>query len=207
MNASKSSVISRPSAAAADLKALCNFSSMLIFKRLTSFIDVVVAMALTSFPHEILGAPPPPIDDTHILITILILHPLSTPPKTPPEFQQDLDLTTDQTGVFNSTLSRDIALPVNAIIDSADNLPMSEVQAFKEPALPWYTDQILPFDITLAAANEYGAAASAKIFGVELLNEGFGTSVDDSVLESQATFVAFPQRESTTSSFTLITQF
>jgi len=67
---------------------------------------------------------------------------------------------------------------------------MSEVQAFKEPALPWYTDQILPFDITLAAANEYGAAASCKIFGVELLNEGFGTSVDDSVLESQATYVA-----------------
>jgi hypothetical protein len=64
------------------------------------------------------------------------------------------------------------------------------VQGFKEVALPWYSDQVLPFDITLAAANEYGAAASAKLFGVEILNEGFGTSIDDSVLESQATFVA-----------------
>ena len=81
-------------------------------------------------------------------------------------------------------------MPVNAIIDALDNIPMSQVQAFKEPALPWYSDQVLPFDITVAAANEYGAAASAKLFGVEILNEGFGSSVDDSVLEMQATFVA-----------------
>ena len=104
--------------------------------------------------------------------------------------QQDFDLTTDATGVFNSTLSRDIALPVNATIEDLDNIPLSEVQGFKEPALPWYSDQALPFDVTMAAANEYGAAASCKLFGVEILNEGFGSSVDDSVLEMQATFVA-----------------
>ncbi len=107
-----------------------------------------------------------------------------------PQFQQDFNLTTDATGVFNSTLTRDIALPVNATITERDNIPLSEVQGFKEPALPWYSDQILPFDITVAAANEYGAAASCKLFGVEILNEGFGSSVDDSVLEMQATFVA-----------------
>ncbi len=39
--------------------------------------------------------------------------------------------------------------------------------------------------ITLTAANEYGAA-SAKLFGVKILNEGFGTSIDDSVMEQQA---------------------
>jgi hypothetical protein len=92
------------------------------------------------------------------------------------------------TGVFNSTLTRDIALPVNATIEDLDNIPLSEVQGFKEPALPWYSDQVLPFDITVAAANEYGAAASCKLFGVEILNEGFGSSVDDSVFEMQATF-------------------
>ena len=107
-----------------------------------------------------------------------------------PQFQQDFNLTTDATGVFNSTLTRDIAVPVNATVDELDNIPLSEVQGFKEPALPWYSDQALPFDITVAAANEYGAAASAKLFGVEILNEGFGSSVDDSVLEMQATFVA-----------------
>lgn len=41
-----------------------------------------------------------------------------------------------------------------------------------------------------ARANEYGAAASAKLFGVEILNEGFGTSIDDTVIEQQATFIA-----------------
>ena len=55
---------------------------------------------------------------------------------------------------------------------------------------PGYADQCLPFDVTIAAANKYGAAASARLFGVEILNEGFGTSVDDSVLEQQATFIA-----------------
>ncbi len=105
-------------------------------------------------------------------------------------FQRDFNLTTYATGVFNSTLTRDIALPVNATITELDNIPLSEVQGFKEPSLPWYSDQILPFDITVAAANEYGAAASCKLFGVEILNEGFGSSVDDSVLEMQATFVA-----------------
>ena len=79
--------------------------------------------------------------------------------------------------------------PINAITEQLDSIPLSEVQGFKEIAQPWYTDQILPFDITIAAANEYGAAASAKLFGVEILNEGFGTLVDDSVLEAQATFV------------------
>jgi hypothetical protein len=35
------------------------------------------------------------------------------------------------------------------------------------------------FDITLAASNEYGAMAGAKLLGVEILNEGTGVSIDD----------------------------
>ncbi len=61
---------------------------------------------------------------------------------------------------------------------------------FKELALPWYSDQILPFDITLCYTNEYGAAAAARLYGVEILNEGYGVSIDDAVSEMQATFVA-----------------
>lgn len=94
----------------------------------------------------------------------------------------------------NSTLTRDIPVPVNATIDQLDNIPLSTVQGFKEISLPWYADQVLPFDITCACANEYGAAASAKLYGVEILNEGFGFSVDDSVLEQQSTFVARSSR-------------
>jgi hypothetical protein len=55
---------------------------------------------------------------------------------------------------------------------------------------PWYADQIPPFDVTLAAANEYGALAVMRIFQVEVLNEGYGVSIDDIVSEQQLTYVA-----------------
>lgn len=55
---------------------------------------------------------------------------------------------------------------------------------------PWYADQIPPFDIVLAAANEYGAQSVMKIFGVELLNENSGVSIDDIVTEQQYTYIA-----------------
>lgn len=55
---------------------------------------------------------------------------------------------------------------------------------------PLYHDQVLPFDITITAQNEYGQMAIQRIFGVEILNAGAGLSVDDIVNETQATFVA-----------------
>lgn len=67
---------------------------------------------------------------------------------------------------------------------------VSSVGQLSELAVPWYSDQILPFDITLAAANEYGAMAGAKILGVEVLTEASGVSIDDTVTETQAHFVA-----------------
>jgi len=57
-------------------------------------------------------------------------------------------------------------------------------------AIPWYPDQIPPFDIVLAAANEYGALSLMKILGVELMNNGFGISVDDIVAEHSFTYIA-----------------
>jgi hypothetical protein len=44
--------------------------------------------------------------------------------------------------------------------------------------------------VTITGANEYGAICAAKIFGIEILNEGWGSSIDDAVSEMQATFVA-----------------
>lgn len=52
-----------------------------------------------------------------------------------------------------------------------------------------YVDQILPFDIVLVGANEYGNKAAMRLIGTELLNEGYGISIDDVVSESQYTFV------------------
>ena len=55
---------------------------------------------------------------------------------------------------------------------------------------PNYLDQIPPFDITLTGANEYGQMMMMRIYGVELLNQGSGLSIDDISNESQVTFVA-----------------
>lgn len=57
-------------------------------------------------------------------------------------------------------------------------------------ASPWYLDQIPAFDVVLAAANEYGALATMQILGVEILNQGYGTSIDDVVSEQQCTYLA-----------------
>jgi hypothetical protein len=57
-------------------------------------------------------------------------------------------------------------------------------------AAPWFADQIPPFDITLAAANEYGSLAVMRVYGIEILNEGYGVSIDDIVSEQQMTYVA-----------------
>ena len=53
----------------------------------------------------------------------------------------------------------------------------------------WYIDQLPPFDIVVVAVNEYGKAATMRIYGIEILNEGSGFSVDDIVIEGQYTWV------------------
>ena len=55
---------------------------------------------------------------------------------------------------------------------------------------PWYVDQIPPFEIVLAASNEQGATATMGIYGVEILNENSGVSIDDIVTEQQYTYIA-----------------
>lgn len=57
-------------------------------------------------------------------------------------------------------------------------------------AFPHYADQIPPFDVTITFMNEYGQAATRTIYGVELLNEGSGASMDDIVIEETMTYVA-----------------
>lgn len=52
-----------------------------------------------------------------------------------------------------------------------------------------YVDQILPFDVTIVAANEYGQTAQMRLYGCEILNEGSGFSIDDIVIENQMTYV------------------
>jgi hypothetical protein len=53
-----------------------------------------------------------------------------------------------------------------------------------------YADEILPFDITITFANEYGQRAVLVIYGVEILNEGSGYSIDSVTTEKAYTYVA-----------------
>ena len=59
-----------------------------------------------------------------------------------------------------------------------------------QEAKPKYADEVLPFDITISLANEYGNKAVTVIYGVEILNEGIGFSIDAPTSERAYTFVA-----------------
>lgn len=69
-------------------------------------------------------------------------------------------------------------------------LPADEQTLDIVEARPWYADQVPPFDVTITFANEYGQAAVRSIYGLEILNEGSGASMDDIVIEETMTFVA-----------------
>jgi hypothetical protein len=96
----------------------------------------------------------------------------------------------DGGNVFQSSVVRSAGPSIGSTINSLDATTLTSAGQQSQVASPWYSDQVLPFDITLSGANEYGAMCAAKIFGVEILNEGFGISIDDAVTEMQATFVA-----------------
>ena len=55
---------------------------------------------------------------------------------------------------------------------------------------PLYAAQLGGFDVVLTGITPDGRGAFKAIRGVELINEGFATTIDDGTLESQYTFVA-----------------
>ena len=61
---------------------------------------------------------------------------------------------------------------------------------FNERVKAFHLDQLLPFDITVVGANEYGKISRMIIKGVELMTEAGGMSIDDMVLEKQVAFIA-----------------
>lgn len=54
----------------------------------------------------------------------------------------------------------------------------------------WYADQILPFNVVITGANEYGGGVAKSIIGVEILNEATGVSVDDIMIDESHTYIA-----------------
>jgi len=66
----------------------------------------------------------------------------------------------------------------------------NSIQISKILARPAYHDQVLPFEIVVTGANEYGATASMKIHGVEVINVGSGFSIDDMQIDEACTWIA-----------------
>jgi hypothetical protein len=111
-------------------------------------------------------------------------------------FQSDIDdirpaFDQSDPGNFNAATLSSVGGTTTAA-DTVQNqeTSISSVAQDQQLAGAWYADQLPPFDVTLAAANEYGALAVMRIFGLELLNEGSGVSIDDIVTEQQHTYVA-----------------
>jgi sporulation protein YlmC with PRC-barrel domain len=71
------------------------------------------------------------------------------------------------------------------------NMSQSDVPGkWAEKKAPKYSDEIPPFDVTINFLNEYGQSSKMTLFGVEILNEGMGLSVDDITTEKACTFIA-----------------
>ena len=78
----------------------------------------------------------------------------------------------------------------NAALDNAGQPDEYTNALVNDQAQPVYADELLPFDITISCANEYGQRAVTVIYGVEILNEGVGFSIDSPTSERAYTFVA-----------------
>jgi hypothetical protein len=104
-----------------------------------------------------------------------------------PEFNPNADIPILETTVTPVGV-QSVNVPGAAAANSES--PITNVGDDQTVAIPFYADQIPPFDIVLSAANEQGTLAILKILGVELLNSGFGISIDDIVAEHSYTFVA-----------------
>ncbi len=62
------------------------------------------------------------------------------------------------------------------------------VQVVKTPAR--YLDEMLPVDITIVMANEYGNLGWGAIVGVEFINEATSYSMDDASTQTATTYLA-----------------
>lgn len=96
----------------------------------------------------------------------------------------------DSTGEFLSVEDWDAAMNEYSGRPGSTMNNRAQVSDLLTKTEPRYADEILPFDITITMANEYGSQAVLVIYGVELLNEGSGFSVDSVVSEKAYTFIA-----------------
>ena len=90
----------------------------------------------------------------------------------------------------NDDLSYSFGALVGEPVEQAEDPLLGTAGSDQIPTNPQYVDQILPFDVVLVGANEYGKRMKMAVGGIELLNEGSGFSIDDIQTEQQTTYVA-----------------
>ena len=95
----------------------------------------------------------------------------------------------EATGAFTADTALGSEDASNLAVSAQSTAPGS-LSTITTKTIAYFSDQVLPFDVTLAAANEYGALAVMRIYGCEILNEGYGVSIDDIVSEQQMSYVA-----------------
>lgn len=101
-----------------------------------------------------------------------------------------------QASVHRHGLNQTDALSTNSqlldVSQTAANLTQAGglVEGWKQKRKANFIDEIPPFDITVNFLNEYGQASKLELYGVEILNEGMGMSVDDLTTEKACTFIA-----------------
>ncbi|AFQ30248.1 hypothetical protein P4493_10820 [Bacillus thuringiensis] len=93
----------------------------------------------------------------------------------------------NQTDALASSTTQVLDVDANAAALTQRN---DLVQGWQTKRKANFIDEIPPFDITINFLNEYGQASKMEIYGVEILNEGMGLSVDDNTTEKACTFIA-----------------
>lgn len=100
---------------------------------------------------------------------------------------------TEKTPVYRHGLNNTYSggFDANDLLEVHNTPEASDVQSrWSKGEAPKYSDEIPPFDVTINFLNEYGQSSKMTIFGVEILNEGMGMSVDDITTEKSCTFIA-----------------
>jgi hypothetical protein len=105
------------------------------------------------------------------------------------EYEVRPDYRQTQTHLGNLTELNDEVVGSFGVPQAGGRSGLNYVGASKVLARAQYHDQILPFNITVTAANEYGHVMSMHILGVEIMNCGSGFSIDDITIDESCTFV------------------
>jgi len=93
-------------------------------------------------------------------------------------------------GLPGSETTSDAAWSTWNAAASVVNPSNGEIGNYRTKVSAEYADQVLPFDVHISYTNEYGKAARKSLFGVEIINEGSGISIQDLQLDTQYNFVA-----------------